>query len=87
MLEHITQHMKRLGPQGDRQTCPVQRIELGIEETIGEDIAHGAILRSSATLVTLAVRMKPGSESLENFGNPTLEAGHHVLTRQHVIRI
>ena len=35
--------------------------------------------RSSATLVTLAVRIQPGSEFLENFGNPTLEAGHYVF--------
>jgi hypothetical protein len=44
MLEPIAQHMKRLGPQGDRPPDPGQRIELGIEETIGEDVAHGAIL-------------------------------------------
>ena len=51
MLEQIAKHMKRLGPQGDRPPCPGQRIELGIEETIGEDIAHGAILRAAPVLL------------------------------------
>src|SRR5215510_9595261 len=51
LLEQIAQHLKRLGPQGDYPPGPGQRIELGIEETIGEDVAHGAILRAGPVLL------------------------------------
>jgi hypothetical protein len=51
LLEQIAQHMKRLGPQGDHHPGPGQRIELGIEETIGEDVAHRAILRAVPVLL------------------------------------
>src|SRR3954468_22108767 len=43
MLDQIAKHMKRLGPQRDCLTCPVKGAELGIEETIREEILHGAI--------------------------------------------
>ena len=51
LLEQIAQHMKRLGPQGDHPPGPGQRIELGIEETIGEDVAHGALLGAAPVLL------------------------------------
>ena len=51
MLEQIAEHMKGLGPQWDCPPRPGQRIELGIEETIGEDIAHRAILRAAPVLL------------------------------------
>jgi hypothetical protein len=51
MLEQIAEHLKGLGPQGDCLPGPGQRIELGIEETIGEDIAHRAILRAAPVLL------------------------------------
>jgi hypothetical protein len=40
LFEEILQHLKRFGPQPDRGTLPVQRIEAGVEDTLSEDIAH-----------------------------------------------
>ena len=62
MLEQIAQHMKCFGPQGDRPPGPGQGIELGIEETIGEDIAHGAILRAVPVLLAALYTGSGGGE-------------------------
>jgi hypothetical protein len=51
MFEQVVEHMKRFGTQGDRQPGPGQGIELGIEETIGEGVAHGAILCAAPVLL------------------------------------
>jgi hypothetical protein len=40
MFEEILQHLKRLGTQPDSRALPVQSIEAGIEDTLGEGIAH-----------------------------------------------
>src|SRR5262245_66557563 len=65
MLKQIAQHMERLGPQRDHPPGPGQRIELGIEETIGEDIAHRTILRAVPVLLAAPYAVSGGVGSTD----------------------
>jgi hypothetical protein len=44
MLQEIVQHVKDLRPQPDGRIGSVQGIELGVEDTVGEDVAHATSL-------------------------------------------
>src|SRR5262249_51853290 len=48
MRQQIREHLKHLGPQRARAAGAGQGIELGIEDTIGEVVAHGEALRTAA---------------------------------------
>src|SRR5262249_11384612 len=48
MAQEIVQHLKHFGTQWDGQLSPLHDIELRVQRTVSEDIAHTSVPSSSA---------------------------------------